>query len=53
MLIEKSEEERVDFKLGCEKDDDDKDKNKIDEGDAYKVDIDKEITRIKIYAFEN
>ena len=38
----------VDFKLGCEKDNDDKDKNKIDKGDAYKVNIDNGITRIKI-----
>ena len=37
-----------DFKLGCEKDDDDKDKNKIDKDDAYEVDIDDGITRIKI-----
>ena len=37
----------VDFKLGCEKNNDDKDKNEIDSGDAYKVDIDNGITRIK------
>ena len=38
----------VDFKLGCEKKNDDKDKNKIDRGDAYKVDIDNGIRKIKV-----
>ena len=39
---------RIDFKLGCQKDDNDKD-NKIDKGDAYKVDIDNEITWINTF----
>ena len=50
MLIEESEEEKVGFKLGCEKDNDDKDKKKVNKGDAYKMDIDNGITKIKIWA---
>ena len=49
MLIEENEKKRVDFKLGCEKDNDDKEKNKIDKGGDYKVNIDNGITRVKIY----